>query len=103
MDTWQPVTEKELESLIATQLVYFSPEERQLFESYKAIPLITAINRAGSIESVFIVAQFRDLVIYYDDVEEGFNISSLSPDGAIAAPRFEQWELGHALRQLVAA
>jgi hypothetical protein len=103
MDTWQPVTEKELDSLIATQLVDFSPEERQLFERYKATLLLTAINRAGSIESVFVVARYRDLVIYYDDIEEGFNISSLSPDGAIATPSFEQWELGHALRQLVAA
>ena len=103
MDTCQSLTQKELESLIATQLLDCSPEERQHFEFCKVGPRLTAITRAGCIEGVFVVAHFRDLVMYYEDVEGGFNISSLSSDGAIATPGFEQWELGHALRQLVAA
>jgi hypothetical protein len=103
MDTWQPLTQKELELLVASQLVDCSPEERQHFERCKINPRLTEITRAGCIESIFVVAQLRDHVVYYEDVEGGFNISSLSSDGAIATPSFEQWELGYALKQLVAA
>ena len=49
------------------------------------------------------VAEGRGLVIYFEDVEEGFNVSPLSPDGAIASPGYEQWELRHALSHFVAA
>ena len=96
MDTWQPVTVKELESLIAAHLADCSLDQQQL-------PRPTPIDRGGNIESVFAVAQARDLVMYYEDVEEGFNISPLSQEGAIASPGYEQWELCHALKQLVAA
>ena len=103
MDTWQPVTEKELESLIALQFAECSLEQQELFERYKVVPRLVPIDRNGSIESVFVVAQARDLVMYYEDVEEGFNISPLSQGGAIALPGYEQWELRHALRYVVAA
>jgi hypothetical protein len=103
MDSWQPVTLKELESLIAAQLADCSPDQQQLFERCKVAPRLTPIDRGGNIESVFVVAQARDLVMYYEDVENGFNISPLSPNGAIASPGYEQWELRHALRHLVAA
>jgi hypothetical protein len=97
------MTVKELESLIATQLANCSPDQQQLFERFKVAPRLTPIDRDGNIESVFVVAQVRDLVMYYEDVEEGFNISLLSPDGSIGSPGHEQWELRHALRHLVAA
>lgn len=103
METLQPMTQEELESLIAAQLDDCSPEEQRLFERCKLGPYLAPINRAGNIERVFVVAQAGDLVMYYEDVEAGFNISLLSPDGAIASPGFEQWELRHALRQWVAA
>lgn len=35
--------------------------------------------------------------MYYEDVEEGFNISRLDSSGTIANPGSEQWELRHAL------
>jgi len=101
METWQPVTQEELESLLAAHLADCSPDEQRLFARCKVDPHLAPINRAGNIESVFVVARMRDLVMYYEDVEEGFNISLLSPDGAIASPGFEQWELGQALRQWV--
>ena len=103
MDTWHPVTVKELEALIAAQLGDCSLEQQQLFERCKVALRLVPIDRGGNIESVFVVAQARDLVMYYEDVEEGFNISPLSPDGAIASPGYEQWELRHALGHLVAA
>jgi hypothetical protein len=35
---------------------------------------------------VFVVARNRDQVIYYEDVEDGFNVSLISPEGWILEP-----------------
>ena len=103
MDTWQPISVEELEALIAAQLFDCSPEQRQLFDRCKISPHLTKIDRLGTTETVFVVARAGDLVMYYEDVEEGFNISSLLTDGSIASPGCEQWELRHALGHLAAA
>ena len=103
MDTWQPITVEELDSLVAAELSDCSVEQQQFFERYKVAPRLVPIERFGNVESVFVVAQIHDLVLYYEDVEEGFNISALSADGAIASPGYEQWELRHALSRLVAS
>ena len=103
MDTWQPVTKKELDALVASQLADCAPKQRELFDRYKIAPHLVAIDRQGKTETVFVVAKAGDMVLYYEDVEEGFNISPLSHDGSVASPGYEQWELRHALGQLVAA
>jgi hypothetical protein len=102
METWEPITIAELESLIAVQLGDCSPREQELFTRWR-IPLrAVPISRYGHIESVYVVAQHGYRVMYYEDVEEGFNLSSLSQDGAIASPGFEQWELRDALTRFAA-
>lgn len=64
------------------------------------MPYLAKIERFGTVETVFVVARTGNLALYYEDVEEGFNISELRPDGAIAARVCEQWELCHALWHL---
>ena len=76
MDAWQPITAKEVEALVAAQLSGCSVEQQQFFERCKVAPRLVPIERFGNVESVFVVAQNRDFVLYYEDVEEGFNISS---------------------------
>lgn len=102
MNTWQPITVEELNALIAEQLVDCSADQQEFFERFKVAPYLVPIARLGNTETVFVVAKAGDFVLYYEDVEEGFNISGLSPDGAIATPRCEQWELRRALVNLVA-
>src|SRR5688500_17140003 len=103
MDTWQPISAAELDAILAAQIGDCSPEQQELSERCKVTPYLVPINRLGNAEAAFVVARVRDLVLYYEDVEEGFNISTLSPDGSIATPGYEQWELGHALGHLAAA
>jgi len=100
MNTWKPVTFVELAALIAAQLADCSAEQRQFFERIKVAPRLVPIDRGGNIERVFVVAEVRDLALYYEDVEEGFNISILGLSGEIASPSYEQWELCHALSRL---
>jgi hypothetical protein len=100
MDTWQPVTTVELAALIEAQLADCSLEQKQSFERIRVSPRLAPIDRSGNVEHVFVVAQVRDVALYYEDVEAGFNISPLGQDGEIASPGYEQWELRHALLHL---
>ena len=100
MDTWQPVTNAELAALVAAQLADCSVEQRQFFERIKVAPRLVPIDRDGNVAHVFVVAEVRDLALYYEDVEEGFNISALGRSGEIATPGYEQWELRQALSRL---
>ena len=43
--------------------------------------------RYGKMETVVVVARNGDRVIYYEDVEDGFNVSPLSSDGQV----LEHW------------
>jgi hypothetical protein len=100
MDTWRPISELELEELINSQLAECTPSQRELFSQIR-VPLRPApILRFGSTESVFVVALLGSTAVYYEDVEEGFNMSELALDGSILKPGFEQWKLRHVLHRL---
>ncbi len=49
--------------------------------------------RYGKMESVVVVARNGDQVIYYEDVEDGFNVSPLSQDGQVLEHLCNQDEL----------
>ena len=93
MDTWKPISAPELEKLLHRQLADCSAAQVAAFETVRVDPYQVPIVRDGNVEKVFVVAQKGSEVMYYEDVEEGFNISRLTSDGAIAAPGFEQDEL----------
>jgi hypothetical protein len=102
MDHWTPISHEELKELVSAQLSESSPEHAQQFARLR-IPLRTAsIMRNGVSESVFIVAQLEQVAIYYEDVEGGFNVSEVAPDGSIATPGFEQWTIADAIQHLLA-
>jgi len=103
MDTWQPISAEELEALVARQLSDCSPDIQQLYERFKVVPYRAKIDRLGTTETAFVVAKSGNIALYYEDVEDGFNISELRPDGAISIRACEQWELSHALLHLAAA
>jgi hypothetical protein len=103
MESWQRISLAELQALVEAQLADCSADHKALFERLKIAPRQVPIDRNGKIENVFVVAQLGNLMLYYEDVEEGFNISRLSLDGAIDTPGSEQWELCHALAHFVAA
>jgi hypothetical protein len=91
---------EELSSLLEAQLRLCTPEEQELFGRIRVPLLKTPIHRLGALEEVFVVAECCGGVIYYEDVEEGFEFSVLGPDGAIPVQGCNQFELGHVLRQL---
>jgi hypothetical protein len=55
------------------------------------------IVRYGRTESVVVIARNGDQVIYYEDVEDGVNVSPISPDGQVLEHWCNQDELRFAL------
>jgi hypothetical protein len=94
MDDWQPATIEEVNEIVARDLKDCDAEQLAAFNKYRIEPFSAPIGRYGNVESVVVVARKGDQVIYYEDVEDGFNVSPLSPDGQI----LEHWCNDHELR-----
>lgn len=50
-------------------------------------------------DQFWVVAKCEDKVVWYNDIEEGFNFCTLNATGELE-PGFEQWSLGEVLQQL---
>ena len=97
MNTWRPIRIDELESLVETELGECSNELRKVFNQYRVPFHHAPLERYGLMEQVFIVAKRDDEVMYYEDVEEGFNFSPINSDGRILEHWCNQYELRDAL------
>ena len=97
MSEWNPTTLEELNKLVLDQLSVSSPDIRSIFERYRVVFYQSPIVRYGSHEYVYVVAQRGDEVIYYEDVERGFNISRIDVDKNILEHWCNQDDLGQAL------
>jgi hypothetical protein len=68
-----------------------------MFGKYRVEAFSAPIVRYGQRESVVVVARNGDQAIYYEDVEDGFNVSPISPDGRVLEHWCKQDELRFAL------
>ncbi|RZJ07227.1 MAG: hypothetical protein EON50_21635 [Acidovorax sp.] len=102
MNRWTPISRDELGGLLSDQLAKCLQEHAEQFARFR-VPFRTAsVMRGGVSESVFIVAQLGQVAIYYEDVEEGFNVSEVTSDGSLVTPGFEQWTITDAIQHLLA-
>lgn len=90
-DTTDRISLEKMSSILAEQLLECEPTERVLFDSISVPPERVAF--ADSIEDAFVVARRGEEVIYYEEVEDGFNTSRLDVDGRIAEHWYNQDEL----------
>ena len=88
---------EQVNKLVAEDLSACDAQQVAAFQQYAVQPYLAPIIRYGKVEAVVVVARRGDEVIFWEDVEEGFNVSPVSADGRI----FEHWcnqdELGPAL------
>jgi hypothetical protein len=99
MGTWSPITAEALEEILERDLADGDAALRLSFEKYRVPTLKAAITRNGEVEHVFIVAKKGGEVMYYDDIDERFEISRIGEDGSILDPGSNQDSLGLALRR----
>lgn len=100
-DNWQPITREELETLVARQLQDCSPVQRASFESLRVPFHAVRLHRLGMIEWVWAVAQLPEGLLYYEDVEEGFEVGTPGEDGVLPNQGCSQLTLTHILHRLV--
>jgi len=99
--TWHPATIQEVQRIVQEDLNRCAPEEVAAFRKY-AVPLHPApLVRHSKMESVVVVARKGDKVIYWEDIDEGFNISPVGPDGTILEHWCNQDDLSLAIRKWV--
>ena len=96
---WKPITRNEFEELYRQKEQELSSEERQVFERFK-VPIETALIRrsaSAGVEAVFVVARCPGGVLYFDDVEYGFNVSPIDERNSITQPGGSQFTLSEAV------
>ena len=94
---WKPASVENVMQFVHDDLANCDLEQAVLFEAYRVEPRLAPIVRYGKIENVVVIAQKGNEVIYWEDVEEGFGVSPLSPDGQILRHDCNQNDLGLAL------
>ena len=80
---WKPATIEEVRQIVERDLASCSREQLSLFERYRIQPYVAPIVRSGNLESVVVIAQRGQEVIYWEDIEEGFEVSPLDSNGRI--------------------
>ena len=94
---WKPISLAELEALVAEQLRFCTQSEAEAFTRWRVPFHKVPIHRRGAIESVWAVAELPSGLLYYEDVEEGFEIGAFGTDGALIEAGYNQYELNHVL------
>jgi len=96
---WRPLTLAEMEALVAKQLGDCTHDQRAAFAAQR-VPFHTVpLHRLGKVEPVWVVAHFAEGWLYYEDVEEGFEVGVPGADGALPERGCNQYELTHILYQ----
>jgi hypothetical protein len=87
MHVWRPATIAEVNEKVAKDLEVCDTDQLAAFTRYRVEPFYARLMRYEKMESVVVVARNGDQVIYWEDVEGGFNVSPMDPDGTI----LEHW------------
>lgn len=99
MESWVPATQAEVERQLAAELASIHPAHRDRFESIRVPVRAMAIDSHPG-ERVLVVAEHEGAVIYWSDVEGGWERDLVTESGAIPTRGSSQLELGHLMWQL---
>jgi len=99
-DMWVPISRSEFESLYQEQLRELSKAELAAFEKYQVPITECQLCRSAEMgyESVFVVARTENGVLYFDDVEHGFNVAFVDASDRILKPGGSQYRLSEAVQ-----
>jgi hypothetical protein len=98
---WRPATIDEVTAILMADLKKCDPQQIAIFRKYSIAPYFAPIVRYGIADNVVVVAQKLRDVIYWEDLEGGFNISTTGPGGRVLEHSCIQDDLGVALNRLV--
>lgn len=94
MQEWTPISLQELNSEIVSTEKDFTDELKNFWDLIKINPIKWEEKRYGEMGGGFwVVAIFGSQIIWYNDIEEGFNVSNYSKNGEIEEYYCNQDEL----------
>jgi len=94
-ETWRPITRDEFDDLVAEQAAALDPGQRATLDICRVEPrqaIIRRTDEAGD-ERVWVIAERQGQVLYFDDVEWGWNWSEVNREDRILRPGGGQGEL----------
>lgn len=99
MEHLRPTTLDEVESILADEMGSLHPADRSRFEPLRVTPRRVGVTSAPG-EYVYVVAEYQGKVLYWSDIEEGWELEALDSSGGIAQRGCNQFELKHIVSQL---
>lgn len=99
METWQPISDDEFSSLFNEQYAELNSDQKHWIDKYRVHVPKAVLRRSEDMgdELVHVVARIENDVLYFDDVEYGFNWSEIDGTGRILKPGGSQNSLQGAL------
>lgn len=98
---WEPISFEELSTEISKGENDMKTELLNFWNKVKINPIKWSEHEYGDDGNGFwVVAKYKNLVLYYNDIEEGFNISEFENEGEIKEYYAEQDELYFAVLKL---
>ena len=91
----------EVTAILMADLKNCAPQQIAVFWRYFVEPYLAPIVRYGIADHVVVVAQRSPYVIYWEDVEGGFNVSPLGPGARVLEHSCIRDDLGVALNRLL--
>lgn len=98
---WTPISLKELNNIIETSVAVMDTEVLYFWNSIKIVPEKRQVPFYSNEDYFWIVGKIKNYMIYYNDIEEGFNISLENNLSYIEVTSAEQDELHFALIKLL--
>ena len=98
---WIPISLKELNNIIETSVAVMDTEVLYFWNSIKIVPEKRQVPFYSNEDYFWIVGKIKNYMIYYNDIEEGFNISLENNLSYIEVTSAEQDELHFALIKLL--
>jgi hypothetical protein len=88
--TWHPISLADLQAMLSRDLAECSVDQREFFRRASMVPAKWCLAPWGDQGGGFwAVAVHMDRVLWYNDIEDGFNVSRFDIQGEI--PRDEYW------------
>ena len=99
MASWKPASKRHVECLLEEGLAVADPVHAAKFERIR-VPIRVVEVASDPGETVYIVAVSGSQVLYYSDIEDGWELDELDATGSLPERGSSQFELRHILHQL---
>ena len=99
MGTWRPAALDEVLSYLNGAERGLHPQYRLRFESMRVEPRQIPVARYPG-EFIWVVAEYEGKVLYWSDIDEGWELEAPNSEGGIQDRGCNQYELKHILYQL---